>query len=60
MACRLHVAYCMISKISHDLYVKKHIKFIERHDLKFDKEHFESVFIEVNKAVFSTKHTLAY
>ena len=40
------------------LYVKKHIKFIERHDLKFDKEHFESVFIEVNKAVFSTKHNV--
>ena len=40
------------------LYVKKHIKFLERHDLKFDKEHFESVFIEFNKAVFSTKHNV--
>ena len=40
------------------LYIKKHIKFIERHDLKFDKEHFESVFIEVDKAVFRTKHNV--
>ena len=28
------------------------------HDLKFDKVHFESVFIEVDKAVFSTKHNV--
>ena len=40
------------------LYVKKHIRFIERQDLKFDKEQFESVFIEVDKAIFKTKRNV--
>ena len=40
------------------LYIKKHIRFIERQDLKFDKEQFESVLIEVDKAIFQTKRNL--
>ena len=40
------------------MYIKKHIRFIERQDFKFDKEQFESVFIEVDKAIFKTKRKL--
>ena len=40
------------------LYIKKHIRLIERHDLKFNREHFESALIEVEKAIFRTKHNV--
>ena len=39
------------------LYINKDIQYKNRNDLSFPKQHYESIFIEVDKSIFNTNHT---
>ena len=38
------------------LYINKDIQYKNRNDLSFPKQHYESIFIEVDKSIFNTNH----